>query len=590
MLYPNRFLTRLQAPADVSERLRIEHVLAGARILLVGAALAAIYLDPTEPAHYASTAYAVLVGYLAYSLLVWWLMHVRPHWLAPSWLHIVDVLLPAVFTVFTQGPNSPFFLYFVFVLITAALRWGFPETIATAGAIFLLVVGEALIVGSAPWALVPLMEGAYDLNRLLIRITFMLVLGVLLGYLAEQEKELRAESVVIGRVLGSARPELGLRGSMQQVMSELLRVFRSPRAVVCVEHVETGRAFVWQARMEGGSVTTEAREATADQREPLPLSCDAHSFHAEQRNSRWRVWTLNADGERMSAPECTMDSRREAALPRAVTSVSFSLGGEWSGRLMLYDAATSWDRAKELRFAQALVRHAGPALYAVYLLRRLRSRAGAMERARVARELHDGTIQALISVEMQVDVLRRQAANSSHTAPFSAELAHVQRLLREQVLELRALMQQMRSVELAPGQLLDYLANLVDRFRRDTGMSAQFVSELEDIDLTPHVCREVARIVQEALINIRKHSGASQVLVRFGMHSGHWRLVIEDNGQGFDFMGRLALADLDAAHKGPVVIKERVRTIGGTLSIESLPGRGAHLEITFPPKTQLAHA
>ena len=58
---------------------------------------------------------------------------------------------------------------------------------------------------------------------------------------------------------------------------------------------------------------------------------------------------------------------------------------------------------------QELVRQVGPAVYNVYLLRRLRMRAGALERARFARELHDGAVQSLIAVEMQVDVLKRQA-------------------------------------------------------------------------------------------------------------------------------------------------------------------------------------
>ena len=151
-------------------------------------------------------------------------------------------------------------------------------------------------------------------------------------------------------------------------------------------------------------------------------------------------------------------------------------------------------------------------------------------------------------------------------------------------MELRALMQQMRPVEIAPRQLLDYLANVVERFRRDTGASATFTTELEDVDLPPRVCREVARILQEALVNIRKHSGgASQVLVRFGSHAGHWRLVIEDNGQGFrDFDGRYSLKELSAMHKGPVVIMERVRANGGDLTARSAPGQGSEFIVHLP--------
>lgn len=266
------------------------------------------------------------------------------------------------------------------------------------------------------------------------------------------------------------------------------------------------------------------------------------------------------------------------------------MGEQWNGWLILYDVAVGRDRTKELRFAQRLLEHASPAVFTVYLLRRLRSRVGAIERARFARELHDGTIQALIAVEMQVDVLRRQTEKSPSSARFSGQISHVQELLREQILELRSLMQAMRPVELGPHQLLDYLASLVDRFRSDTGMSVQFATELDEVDLPPRVCREIVRIVQEALVNIRKHSGATRALVRFGIHSGQWRLIVEDNGHGFDFMGRLSLKDLDEAHKGPFTIKERVRGIGGNLSIESLPTRGATLEITFPQKANLAFA
>ena len=73
-------------------------------------------------------------------------------------------------------------------------------------------------------------------------------------------------------------------------------------------------------------------------------------------------------------------------------------------------------------------------MYNVYLLHRLRRRAEAAERARFARELHDGAVQSLIAVEMQVDVLRRQAETTP--AVVSGELGRIQGLLREEVLKL----------------------------------------------------------------------------------------------------------------------------------------------------------
>ena len=67
---------------------------------------------------------------------------------------------------------------------------------------------------------------------------------------------------------------------------------------------------------------------------------------------------------------------------------------------------------EELRFLQEFAEQVGPAVYNVYLVRRLRERAGALERGRFARELHDGAIQSLIGVEMQLDVLRRQSGDA----------------------------------------------------------------------------------------------------------------------------------------------------------------------------------
>ena len=85
-------------------------------------------------------------------------------------------------------------------------------------------------------------------------------------------------------------------------------------------------------------------------------------------------------------------------------------------------------------------------------------------------------------------------------------------------------------------------------------------------------------------MNVRKHSHARSVLVRFAGQQGAWKLVIEDDGRGFEFSGRLSQAELDAARRGPLVLKERVRSIGGELAIESVPGHGARLEIAVPSK------
>jgi two-component system sensor histidine kinase DegS len=96
------------------------------------------------------------------------------------------------------------------------------------------------------------------------------------------------------------------------------------------------------------------------------------------------------------------------------------------------------------------------------------------------------------------------------------------------------------------------------------------------------ICREFLRIVQEGLVNVRKHSRARHVLVRLASNPDQWSLTLEDDGKGFPFSGRLSQDELDQMGKGPTIIKERVRLIAGALTVESNPGSGTRLDIKVP--------
>ena len=206
--------------------------------------------------------------------------------------------------------------------------------------------------------------------------------------------------------------------------------------------------------------------------------------------------------------------------------------------------------------------------------------AAAVERRRIARELHDGVIQTVAGVAVQIAALKIRLAEESPA--IGEELDRMDAVLREEVQRLRDMMQQMRPLELDPDKLVDALEDFVHRFQRETGIAARFVTQLDYVALPPRACREVARILQEALVNVRRHSGAQNVSVRLSALNGDCCLSIDDDGCGFPFRGRLSHADLDAARKGPMVINERVRLLGGALTIDSEPGRGARLEIAVP--------
>jgi two-component system nitrate/nitrite sensor histidine kinase NarX len=92
---------------------------------------------------------------------------------------------------------------------------------------------------------------------------------------------------------------------------------------------------------------------------------------------------------------------------------------------------------------------------------------------------------------------------------------------------------------------------------------------------------EIVRIVQEALANVRRHSQARNVLVRLTADGGTCSLVVEDDGLGFEFEGRLSGRELDERRIGPAIIKERARIAGALLAVDSTRGAGARVELTF---------
>jgi signal transduction histidine kinase len=268
---------------------------------------------------------------------------------------------------------------------------------------------------------------------------------------------------------------------------------------------------------------------------------------------------------------------------QAVFCASAAAGEGWAGRLFLFMPHDPPVAREQLRYLRGVTRQVGPALFNLYLQRRLQSRAGVADRARISRKLHDGVIQALIGIEMQLEALRRDAAGKVPDQ-IASQMAAIQRLLGEQILEVRDLMGLLKPEEVDARRLVEHLADMVERFRHRTGIQARLVCADDEVGLTPRACREVAGIVQEALANVRKHSGATSVVVRLERGAAGLRLAVDDNGCGLDFEGRLTQEQLDAQRNGPVIIKERVRALGGSLMLHSQQGFGTQLDITIPPR------
>src|SRR6476661_2094066 len=170
-------LMRRLMGVDYSPRIRAERLIATSRVVLAGLSLMAVWLDPYTPAIYERALNLVLLGYLLFALAVAamvWLAH-TPLVVLGFITHLLDLSLFSMLTYFTEGPTSPFFMYFMFSIVGATLRWQWRGALWTAAAA--LVGFNAVSV----YASEVMDDPAFEENRFVVRSVYLAVMAGLLG-------------------------------------------------------------------------------------------------------------------------------------------------------------------------------------------------------------------------------------------------------------------------------------------------------------------------------------------------------------------------------------------------------------------------
>ena len=558
----------------LNQPLRTERLIAAARVCLSLVFLLALAVDPSEPDQYAHIVFGLTAGYLLASsgVLVWLKLHDQLPAALPLWIQGIEMLWIAALSVLSNGPASPFVIAFIFTIFASAYRWRLKATLLIGLLTVLLMLGGAMLLLAPPQSGIEV-HGNFRINRLMMRAFYLLLTAGFAGLLSESQKRLFLSSVRVTNLLAGIDLKGRFSATLQRVLQEVASQFGSQRAILWVEQVSTGRAFEFEVSSDGRKAGLSAlwRESSTQMKQDLRFAL-TEPLLVEPNGAKMRMTSLNPQFSLVVAPGL-LERLGVASVVIAPVEVE-----DWRGKLLLLAPRLHSEARLELRALKELLQHVMPAVFNVYLSRKLHARATAMERTRVARELHDGSIQSLISLGMQIDIMRKNTPGL--TPEIAQDLQRVQGLVRQEVLNLRALMTNLQTVEVGSAELVDFVAHLVEQWKRETGIEATFFSQADELILPPRTCKEIARIVQEALTNVRKHSGARLVSVRMLSSEEGLELIIQDDGRGFGFEGRLDQQELRRARRGPAILGERVRAIGGSLAIDST--QGARLEIIIP--------
>jgi signal transduction histidine kinase len=485
-----------------------------------------------------------------------------------------DVLVVGLFLYFSPDLLPSWFLLF-FVAFASGYRWN--AKLAGVLAFGLLLLDVALQLDRTT------RTGGGHTGYYFLGLYAVTLLGAAgMAFLGDRNRRFTEQQEFLNRLGGTMHVELGLAESLRLLLEDLCAEFKTEEALLTFRDADLERIFLWRLRSgESDRLTPEN----------LPLTrADGFLLDDMEASVCWNSLTGRGTGfgwDRRNGqmlkilPRIPGPTQNEFGIKNFL-SVAFNQGNQPVGRLFLINrrAGDKPFSKDDLAWFEKISMHVSAALENVFLLRHLRARAIEAERSRISRDLHDGILQTLLSIEIQLDVLRRKVG----TQPEQLEtgLASLQQTVRNEGGELRHLVTDLRPLRVQSADLVDLMRGFAERFRNEAGMALDLLVDSVDLHAPDRVCREIFQIYREALNNIKKHAKASHVVVKLTQDDSRLALVVDDNGEGFSFAGRFTGDELDRLRLGPISIKERTRTVGGVLTVESNPGHGARLTIEVP--------
>jgi signal transduction histidine kinase len=549
-----------------TDRRHFERQIAYARPIVVLLALIALLQQPSS--EHAHRAISFLITYFVVSICAILFEKIVPSraWHLPL---ICDLVALGYFMVVSPSMVPSWFPY-LFVCYVAGIRWGLNSAFPLAGVLSLELVLLTAVKGEIHWLRVVYWVG-------FVGATFAAGAGV--AFLGDRNRLFAVQNEFFARITGTMEVDQGLSECLRLFLDELTHAFHAAEALLVYRDTDLERIFLWRLK-SGESERLIPESLPMTRAEGLLLEdADATICWNNVAGAGSGFGWDRRDGRALKTlPRLPGPTQQLLAL-RSMMSVTLDQGGRPTGRLFLLNGRNRFTR-DDLAWFERISRHIGPALENVFLLRHLRARAIEAERSRISRDLHDGILQTLLSIEIQLDVLRRALGASPDQA--AAGLAALQQTVKNESAELRRMVTDMRPVRVQSADLVDLMIGFAERFRNESTLALDVLIDSVEFQAPDRVCRELFQIYREALNNIKKHAKASHVVVKLSQDDSSLVLVVDDNGEGFSFAGRFTGDELDRLRLGPISIKERTRTVGGVLTVESNPGHGARLTIEIP--------
>lgn len=518
------------------------------RAMLSSLFLLSIMLDRTQTGQAAAQTVTLLFVYVTFALVLaavtwrnWWL-DAR---LAIA-AHFADMAVFTAIVFSAYGYTSPFFLFFILPLLSAALRWGWRETALTATALILLYLTAGLLVAGSH---------AFELQRFIVRSGHLLILSAVLIWFGMHQQFTR---LIFGADELDRR--LGLEEDPLKQALELAKdaARASGGALLVGPNQENGLSGL---RMSDGEIrSVRFNRALVTDPAPVLLFALRHNRSLGKR-SEGRYSFMTASNL------LDIEALHELGAGEGVIAEVHT--GTHRGWLVLWEVP---DLSLDfLDLGAELGRIAGALLERDALLSAIEEGAAARTRLSLARDVHDSVVQFLAGAAFRVEAIMR---GSRKGGQVETDLKELKRLLIEEQSEIRTLVSALRrDRELELTESVEELKALARRLGQQWSIECSVEASNDAASIPIRLQLDLQQLLREAVANAVRHGGADRVEVDVGVEDKQLRLLFKDNGSGF--------APANGSVVEPWSLKERVDRARGSLSLYSEAG-STNIEITLP--------
>ena len=512
-------------------------IIALGRLMLAVLYLLAIWTDATQPARGPIETYSMMalyIGFAATMVTLTWANWWRDARLAGP-AHAVDIVMFTALVLLTEGYTSPFFAFFMFVLLAAAFRWNWHATALTATLLTLLYLIAGLIVRSSGIE--------FDPQRFLVRTGHLVILSLIVVWFGANQRwtlfDPGKREMLSEPSLDESPLDAGLRTAMIMVRA---------KAGLFVWRDHNRPTFTGLAIDDGGVSEVEVPpSAIANAVATTPFLYDLKRSRGLRRDSARNLIELPPREAIAELAAIRPPVKGGLAIPVQTDSGEGILLLEGMPGLSTDHILLGEQMATEL--AAHLQRHA--------LLRAAEETAEARSRLSLARDLHDSVVQFLAGASFRLEAMKRSNGTGDEV---QAGLDELKQLMLQEQRELRSFITSLRSGPLAAfNDLARDLQALAVRLSKQWDIHCEFSARSADMVIPTRLRLDAQQLMREAVANAVRHASAKSVAIELAALPHILTLdIVNDGGEFKPRGGRIEM---------PASLKERVEQAGGTLDM-----------------------